>query len=380
MAILNIPTGINSFGNFTDTAIPLADISNNVKTVKTMVDGHWQTWTAGTPIDYQGVTNIESGKGFVVRATAAVDLVVSDTNVDINDVAISGGLNFLCFPYNNKQIIKGILPRTKSISIKTLLGTWKSWTDGIPDANQGFNVINKNNGYICNVDSVFDNYIDNNKRDLATGVRIGTEYTNDTSNLVVSSVVEFAQDQVFGDISHDPVVIADPLLPLKDMWVKINNTVKLIRYPIELEGKRFSIKELKLEAINNGGITELNTLIKDNGNITDTNVVIEDLGDLTGGFKFSDTVHSGVFAYNINNTESNPAVIDDKIVLSNMEMMYDIKPTSPTTVYHKMYLSINGVKTVVEFADEYTGDGFVLVKDKVIYNSNFVASETFKVL
>lgn len=97
-------------------------------------------------------------------------------------------------------------------------------------------------------------------------------------------------------------------------------------------------------------------------------------------FKFSDTVHSGVFAYNINNTESNPAVINDKIVLSNMEMMYDVKPTSPTTVYHKMYLSINGVKTVVEFADEYTGDGFVLVKDKVIYNSNFVASETFKVL
>lgn len=370
MGLLKINSGVNSLGNYTDAAIPLNGIDNNVKSVKTLVNSQWKSWTQGAPEAFQGIVEIDKGKGFVANSTAVVDIPVVDTMLDINDTVISSGLNYLCFPYNGKTILDGILPRVKVSSIKTLLGTWKSWTKGAPTAYQGFNDVNKQNGYVCNVETIYDNYLDNNNRDITTGVRIGTSYTNDINDFSSSNIVEFTPDSIHKSISYK-VVPVDTAVPLVHMWIKVNNIVKLIKFPIELTDAKFIIKETPTAAIDRGYIIGNVTETIDNG-FLDTVSTPLDNGDLIGSYRLSERALHGTFTASIPNSELNPIIITDTLFMNAMEIMYNIKNISTIPVYKEMYVSINNIKSVIQFAAEYTNDNFLLIKDNVVYSGTFV--------
>lgn len=378
MRTLTINSNVSSIGNYTDTDIPLTGIDDKIKSVKTLSNGIWKSWTPGTPDIFQGILKIDKGKGFVVNSTGIVDLPISDNDIDVNTMDIGLGLNLLCYPYNNKPIANGVLPRIKASSFKTLIGTWKSWSDGAPDAFQGFTNISKNNGLVCNVTKVFSKYNNNNSRDLNTGVRIGTAYINtDTAN--ADGLVEFTPDETYQTINYD-IVAVDPATPKIDLWIKLGTTVKLLKYPTELTNKRFNIKKVNLVKLDKGNIIDATVETEANGVLTEAPTITEDLGDIISGFGIANIVYNGVFAPNVGNSESNPLAISDVISLSSAELMYDKLTISPTTNYNTMYVEVLGNKLVLEFADEYLGKPLVIINNNTAFNTTFIINDTFLTL
>ena len=377
MSILKINTGVSSLGNYTDTALPLTDIDSNVKSIKTLVNGQWKSWTQGAPEAFQGVMSIDKGRGFVSNSTNVVDITVSDNDVNVNDININTGLNFLCFPFGEKTILNGLLPRVKVASVKSLLGTWKSWTKGAPSQFQGFNTVTKDNGYVCNVEFTYDNYLNSINRDYETGVRIGTSYANDENNVSSSDIVEFTPDSIYKSISYNVVEINDTL-PLNDLWIKIGNVTKLIKYPNELAGTSFTIKETSTTILNRGTLGAATETLNYGTLGAATSTL--NYGGLIGGYKLAEVLIKGIFTPNSGNSESNPLILDDKLVINNMEMMYDVLSIDANTVYKQMYIDINGVKSVIEFAEEYSGNDFIVIKDDVVYNSTFTPSNDYMIL
>ena len=378
MRTLTINSNVSSIGNYTDTDIPLTGIDSKIKSVKTLSNGIWKSWTPGTPDAFQGILKIDKGKGFVVNSTGTVDLPISDNDVDVNDMDIGLGLNLLCYPFNNRPIAKGTLPRIKASSFKTLIGTWKSWTDGAPDNFQGFTSVSKNNGLVCNVTKVFNKYNNNNSRDLNTGVRIGTTYIN-TDIVNVDGLVEFTPDVVYTTIDYD-IIQVNPATPKLDLWIKLGTTVKLLKYPTEMANKRFNIKEVNLVKFDNGRIIDEVVETEANGTLIEEPTITEDLGDIVSGFGIANIVYNGVFTPNTDNSELNPLVVSDVISLSSAELMYDELTISPTTNYNTMYIEVLGNKLVLEFADEYLGKPLVIINNNTTFNTTFIINDTFLTL
>ena len=378
MRTLTINSNVSSIGNYTDTDIPLTGIDDKIKSVKTLSNGIWKSWTPGTPDAFQGILKIDKGKGFVVNSTGTVDLPISDNDLDVNTMDIELGLNLLCYPYNNKPIAEGTLPRIKASSFKTLIGTWKSWSVGAPDAFQGFTNINKNNGLVCNVTKVFSKYNNNNSRDLNTGVRIGTAYINtDTAN--ADGLVEFTPDETYQTINYD-IVAVDPATPKLDLWIKLGTTVKLLKYPTEMTNKRFNIKKVNLVKLDSGSIIDAVVETEANGVLTEVPTITEDLGDIISGFGIANIIYNGIFAPNIGNSKSNPLTVSDVISLSSAELMYDELTISPTTNYNTMHVEVLGNKLVLEFADEYLGKPLVIINNNTAFNTTFIINDTFLTL
>ena len=376
MAKLNINSGTSTVGNYSNTDILLNSIDSKITSVKTLKNGIWKSWSKGAPENFQGFLTMAKGTGSVINSTGTTEITISDDLVDANAISITTGLNFLCFPNASKPIGTGVLPRVKVTSVKTMLGSWKSWSKGAPDSFQGFTILERSKGYVCNVESVYDNYITSYKREL-NGVRIGTSYINDTSGLLKSSLVVFITDTVFNSIYHE-IVSVNNSLPLLDLWISVKNTVKLIKYPTELSNKKFYIKEAIADSIENGFIIDSMTTAEDNGLITDT-VISEtiDLGDLIGGTLEADIVHEGFFTPNSNNSESNPLVLNSNINLTSLELLYNTKNININPVYNKQHIKLNNVNVVIEFATEYLGEPFVIVKDNNSYNGTFTNSENY---
>jgi hypothetical protein len=388
MANLTLVPGENILGNYGDTDIDLNGSTTNIISVKTFNGTEWLSWISSEPISFQkpGSNIIPKGKGFIANCKNPATIAISDTLVNVNDININPGLDFLALPFDNKAIINGFLPRLKINSTKTILwsvvdqkNTWQSWTLGLPDNFQKFFGINKNVGYIYNISKIYSSYLDNNLRENANGVRIGTNYSNAANNNSTGVLVEFTPDSIFTSIEYTPQTV-NPVTPKNDLWISLNGNTKLLKYPVELAGSRFSIKEATLEVVNYGLITDTNVTADDNGLITDTTTLVEDYGDLVGGYNMSTRVFTGIFTPNANNSSTNPLVISDIISIEAMELMYDMKTISATPTYNRMYISVGGTKTVLEFASEYTNDNFVLIKNGVAYQSTFVVSSTFKTL
>lgn len=377
MAKLIINSGINSLGNFTDNEISLTNIDPEINYIKTLVNGQWKSWTKSTPDIFQGMLSIEKGRGFISNTSSNVEIDISDTPVDINTIDISTGLNFFCFPYVDKKITNGLIPRVRNTFLKTLTSAWKSWTTGTPDAFQGFTTINKANGYVCNVTTIFDVYLDNNNRTNNTGVKIGTDELNSLDNNNSGTIVEFPIDAIYKSINYNVVTI-NTALPLNNLWVNINNVIKLIKYPTELAGSRFFIKETNLETINYGLLTDTVANTYDYGSITINNTINnKDLGNINSGYGIANIIYSGLFTPNSNNSESNPLVLTDIINLNSIELMYNKSLLGTTPSYEKMYLNVDGVKIILEFATEYSNKSFTIIKNNKEFNGLFIKNNSF---
>lgn len=375
MGNITISSGISTIGNTTNADISLTGIDANVKSVKTMENGQWKSWTAGAPAEFQGFNKLAKGKGFVVNVVANANIITEDSVVDINDIPINQGLNFICFPFDNRVIGGGYLPRAKVTSMKTINNVWKSWSASAPDAFQGFLSIDSNKGYVINVEKTFQTYLNSNTRDKNNGVKIGSSYINGDGNTNGSNMVLFTPDAKFDSIDYIPVPY-DATKPLIDMWINVGGTIKLIKFPQELLGKTFNIKEKAYNVIDYGSITQQTVTTDDYGTITQQATTVNDYGNLSGGTIFSNKVYTATFANIAGNSESNPALISNSLELADIEIMYDVLSVPSNPVYQKMLLDIAGVKAVLEFASVYVGTPFVLFKSGILYHGTFTVSES----
>ena len=385
MANLTLAAGTNILGNYGNMDLNLNGLSTDVVSVTSFNGTDWVSWINGAPDSFQtpGADIIPKGKGFVASCKDQTTITISDTLVNVNDINIHNGMDFLALPYDNKTILNGFLPRLKINSAKSLildptdsLYKWRSWEMFLPD----FTKIDKNAGYIYNINKTYSTYLDNNIREANNGVRIGTTYANSSGSNSTGTLVEFTSDSIFTSIEYIPQTV-NPVTPKNELWISLNGNTKLLKYPVELAGSRFNIKEATLEVLDYGLITDTTTTTDNNGNIIDSTITsIDDYGNLVGGFNMSTRVFTGLFTSNANNSSSNPLIISDVISIESMELMYDVKAISNTPTYSRMYLSVGGIKTVLEFANEYANSSFVLTKNDVVYQSTFVASSTFTIL
>jgi hypothetical protein len=160
MASINLTSqGIHTIGNFTNNDVFIIDsisLPQNVKSIKTLINGVWRSWTEGVPPAFQGFNLFESGRGYVLEITAPIVInFSSETSFDIMNMPIIVGENLIALPYNMPV---GDTKRFQLSSSKTIsYGNWVSWTKGTPQEFQGFLDFHKTQGYFVNITKVFQN-------------------------------------------------------------------------------------------------------------------------------------------------------------------------------------------------------------------------------
>ncbi len=426
MAEIKIEAGVTLIGNQSSEDISLDGIDENINSLKTLMNGKWKSWSAGAPDDFQGFTEMLSGQGYVCNSEDKVVIPTVSTMVDINNMNIEPGLNMLCLP-SDTDISGAYLPRMKLGSIKTMFDSWKSWTADAPDDFQGFTNIESGKGYVCNVEEVFDNYLDSSNRNVLTGVTVGTEALNNIEESIVTEnddIVVFDKGKKYLGLIYDVIPIDDS----KDLLttnIDVNGENLTLQYPEELDGETFSL--VPAMPIIDASVTETSDLgeivdtdiveTSDLGEIVDTDIVeTSDLGnipvndinvteeidmgsiadsdvteDIDSGlitdedeeetinagkiytFLLPEKVYTYVFTENENNDE--PILPSISIDVNELQITYKVLETAEDSNINTMLLEYNGIKTAIEFKDEYLDNEFIVLDGNVAYGGVFTASE-----
>ena len=376
---ISIPSGITVIGNSQDSDLDLAVLNNNnINSFKTLIDGVWKSWSLGTPDAFQGFATLNKGFGYVVNAAQATDITFDGVPLDVNTLNFNPGLNILALPYDGKAISDGYLPRFKISTMKTIDGSWKSWSEGTPDAYQGFTALDDTKGYVCNIDSIFDAFLDNDTRDINDGITLGKVAATANDSLV-DSIDGLDHWFEIKNIESDVVITVDETLPKKSMYVEVDGKVRLLEFPQELLGSKFIIRKLGYDVIDYRTIDEAQVgETTDYGLITDpTTEVIEldrlDTIEVLAGGEFE-------FTFVENTNELSPSAVETLIIDDVLEFMYDRIPFDNTVPLKLMNIEFAGLKTRLSFAAEYAGNEFVIIKDNMNYPGVFTESEAYIVL
>lgn len=373
MSKVNILQGISTIANNTADLYPLDTVDQNVSSIKTLKDGVWKVWTKGTPESFQGFLNLEPGFGYVVNSDTAVELSLADTIVDLNTLTPSVGLNLVGSPFVDKTIANGFIPRFSVTSIKTIDSSWKVWTKGAPEAFQGFTMLDNTKGYVINSDKVYDKYAYNEERDNNFGVVIGNSDYNALNAIDGSGIVEFDYDYENISIDYTPVAI-DATQALLTMYVNVGGVVKLISFPEELLNSTFSIRRSIVSLVDYGPVAEQGVFNDDYGDLTvnQDDYLLSNLGTLDGTYNKTDIIYTGVFA--VANDSTSPVELTDIIDLSVLELNYDTVVISSTSALNTMLIDFGGIKSIIEFKEEYLNSPFVVLYNSVAYSGNFISS------
>ena len=317
---INLSTGVDTFGNSTVTSLPITGISADMPVVKTLINGQWNSWSAGAPDAYQGMLNIEPGRGYVAVTNANVTFNLPGADVDINTLPIQTGLNMLAVP-GTPVLGAGYIPRMQFTSAKAINGTWKSWTAGAAQGFQGFLSALPEEGYIFDVSNVFGNVVDTNN--VAEGIEIDTGDATIDNTGPVSGMLLTApgMDHVikFNTVTYDPA------LPTNIMFYDVNGEIGKIDYPSELE----------------------NTVM---------------------------TITAGGVSYTASFIDGSTYVAPEVVILGNgITMTKTTKTVATGTVYSVMLLDLDGKIFKVNVAAEYIGDTFQLWKDGNMITAVFAA-------
>lgn len=378
MAVVNVINGVSTIGNSSNVDYDLAQIKNNanVNTFKTLIDGKWKSWAKGTPDAYQGFSTLKKGYGYVFKTNGALDIDFGTTVLDLNTVQISTGLALLAFPFNSKDIAgEGYLPRIKANTIKTIDGSWKSWSVGVPDDFQGVKNVTDVGGYVVDIDKVYDNYTSKTYDGESSGIVIG-KITNNANTPNVSKVTGLNSLYAVISIEDNTYITVDDSLPKKTMNLVIDGVSNTIEFPQEFLGKKFTIGATTVNVIDYGVVTDnSDTTIDNYGTITDTSYENIDYGNLVDVQYVTSTAFEFTFAENTN--ASSPTPPDNIINNDILELMYDKVTFNSNTTKKVMNIIVDGIKTSLNFASEYTNKPFTVIKDKVSYSGTFTESESY---
>jgi len=324
---IGIKKGVSTIGNYSNANISLvADNTSDINSLKTIIDGKWTSWSKGAPESFQGFLELEKGMGFVVSADSDTGFVINGDVININDMNVKPGLNMLCLPFKDASLSTGYVPRMKIKSLKTLNnGSWGSWTFGAPDMFQGFTKTDPTSGYVCNIEDVFDTYLDSDIRDAGNGVRFTLSNTTLAHGESFSGVT-FTDPDGVGSLNFDSVNY-DKTTPTLIMFIAIDDSIAKIDFPVELDGKKFTI------------VTNEVTL-------------------------------SGKFSENENYRK--PTIIDGKVDSDGLKISFDsIESINKNGKYNEMTIK-GDVNGSIEFVNEYTD------KELILYTDDGVITTTFK--
>jgi len=326
---LNILAGVTTIGNSLDLDNVIENLATaDIDSFKTLVGGIWKSWTNGAPIDFQGFDTLVKGLGYVVRSQAATSITLLGSPLDPNDISVVPGLTMLGFPYTDRPIGSGYIPRLSMDSIKTIDGTWKSWSAGAPVEFQGFTTLDDTKGYVCNILDVFGTYLSSSNPNSNEGVRFDISDTMVTDGVTIEGVT-YTDPNAVGSINFDKVDY-DPTIPATIMFFSINGVEVKVDFASELLGQDFYII--------NSGIT-----------------------------------YRGIFVEN--EDYANPTAIVDTLDLSLLEISYEPTGYDNTLPMLEMNLTIDGIRGVIEFATEYTGRAFNAWVDGEIVEGTFTEGD-----
>lgn len=379
---ISIPSGITVIGNSQDSDLSLATLGNNdINSYKTLINGVWKSWSLGTPEAFQGFASLDKGMGYVVNATADTDITFAGAPLDVNTLTINPGLNILALPYPDKKISNGYLPRLKISTLKTIDGSWKSWSAGTPDAFQGFTALDDSKGYVCNVEAIYDSFLnDAGSRDVNDGVQLGkvVSVTN-AINAPIDVVDGFDHWFEVKTIDSPTPITINPALPKKTMHVNIDGKVRKLEFPQEYLGSRFVVRKLGYTVIDYGKINEPAAgPTTDYGLITDpeTASIVYDRMDtiqVLAGAEYEFTF--------VENIDANGATVVETFIVDDvLEIMYDRTAFNASNDLRLMNINLAGIKTRLSFAVEYAGQPFVIIKDNENYPGTFTESDAYIVL
>lgn len=327
---INLPIGVSTFGNSVsnDINISTLDISG-INSFKTLNNGVWYSWSNGAPDAFQGFLNIKKGFGYVANVNASKTLTFAGGELDINSINYGTGLSMIAIPFENRNIGDGYIPRLKLSSIKTInSGIWKSWSNGAPTEFQGFTTSEKNKGYVVNVETVYESFLNINMQNKSEGVRFNVNNVNITDN-TVNNGVRYTNPNGLGTLSFDSIEF-DQTIPTGIMFFSVNGKVAKIDFPLELLDKSFFITH--------NGIMYMGTFTE-------------------------------------NESYGSPIIVNTVVDNNTLEITYNsINGINPTTaLYKEMVINLNGNRYILEFATEYLGMAFKVWKDGKIGSGVFTA-------
>lgn len=378
--LVNITVGTSTIGNSSNEDFDLVGLSDdqNVKTLKTLVNGKWKSWVVGTPEAYQGFSVLERGYGYVVKSEGNTSIDFGDTVLDMNNLTLSTGLSLLTVPYQNKSITEGgYIPRINASTVKTIDNTWKSWSQGVPAAYQGFSALTAGVGYVMEIEEVFDNYTDKTNDTDDTGVTLG-KITNTINSSNIPLIEGLSNGLTVKSIEEDTLISVNSALPKKSMLIEIDGEANTLLFPQEFLGKKFTIANLNYTVIDLGLINTAPTKpTVDMGLINEVSTKLTDLGriDAVQLALSSEYVYTFVENTSVTHTPHDLFVVDDII-----EIMYNTKTYNSSVDKKVMNINLDGDLTRLSFAIEYLGDDFVIVKNDVEYTGVFTESENYIVL
>jgi len=377
MGKLNIKKGISLIGNGYNENLNIIDIANDgdtpLNSVKRVVNGKWTSWTKDTPDKFNDFIEIEKGVGYVVNSEANVSVDITDTPVDINDITIGNDICSISLPYSHKKVSNGYLPRMKVNSVKRLNGdNWQTWSSGIPDSFQDFNVLEKGVGYLCDISKSFDKLLNTDVRDTDTGVVLGSRTMNSSDRLLdVTNELKISNPEDIKSIEFDKSKLKDIKLDkvtYKKMYLSFDDVDTLIEFPEPLNGEMFRVSKALYDGVDNGGILEGKTEIIRYGGLGDTAVGTVDYGDLSGSFIKSNESYIGTFKEA--RIKNEPVKLESKVDLTDVEIFYDMqKKLAGSTI--AMLVNCNGKIIEVEFDKAYVDVSFILIVNDVSFKGIF---------
>ena len=318
---ITLPVGISTIGNSTTDTKPIASLGTGIDSVKTLINDRWGSWTKDTPDTFQQTLNIEPGMGYIVYANAVTTLELNGDDIDYNAIPMVKGTSMITVP-STLDISNGKIPRTDMSNIKTFVnGQWVSWDKTSPSNLQGFTTITPNVGYVCKLDSVYDNT--SPELDTVDGVGV-----NVRDNTIISGDATKGVSLTAPGLPHKlgfDTITYDGSLPANYTFYKIGNVIGKIDYPSELEGSVYTISDGK-------------------------------------------NTYSGV--YDGTATYLAPT---QPVMVSDTYLTKTTKPVSATPTLVTMNLSVDGDVSIIKIASEYIGDTFQVWKNGDMREAVFAA-------
>jgi len=372
--IINIPSGISVLGNSFDGTVDLStDVNSDIDFYKTLKNGRWASWTKGASVAFQGLTTIDKGIGYVVKASNNTNIAIPGVPLDINTLNLPLGLTMLAIPFDNFNLSGGVLPRMEVSSMKTLVnGVWKSWIAGSPEFAQGFSTLSNTKGYLVNINKVYSSYLDKNNKTVNTGVQVGKKTLIETPvNKDLISEIDGIGLQ-YSIVGLDYLGVVSGVLDKKIMYFMIGVDRIKLEFPAEYIGKKITIQR--------------------------DDVTIQDMGVITEGFVPTDIIDYGLLGegeivdygiineiqtltnidYEVTLVERNdvndPVTVIDVISEDILDIMYDTISFDQLGIMKIMNIILAGNKTRVSFYPEYEGRPFTVLKNGVKYTGVFQES------
>lgn len=368
---INIPIGINVVSNIYNSDIDLNSLTcGNLKTVKTLYNGIWATWTKDTPDRFQTFSTLKRGYGCIAKSDTDCAISIPDNIgiVDQSKIVYPLGLNFIALTKDIPNIFGNVIENIGEVSnIKFIDGEDSlEYDSSLSYDQQDINSLNNGLGYIVKITKKYktalNDLINTDSRDnFLNGI-----YNLERSNYLIDKIIlnnpvyTVYDADIKNNISLDTV---------KQMYVVIDNEPVLITFPASLENTKIYLKRTGAIVDNCGLLVETNQNFNDLGYVSELDIDNDDYGSiLDNGL----TLNRSYCILLQENLDMNIQLFSTYVDLDKLSLIYNILPViDRSQPKNKMVINIENIDVDIYFYNEYLGKGFNIVKDNKFYSGIF---------